>query len=74
MFKIAISFQSIERFSNDLYQTNREAITLTNHNRSKQRDEPIRFLAITCKFIKAREISPAQVAVGFGFAVHWQLQ
>ena len=32
------------------------------------------FLAITCKFIKAWEISPAQVAVGFGFAVHWQLQ
>ena len=32
----------IERFSNDCRKTKTKAITPTNHNRSKQRDEPIR--------------------------------
>ena len=31
-----------ERFSNDNRETNSKVITPTNHNRSKQRDEPIR--------------------------------
>ena len=31
----------IERFSNDCRKTKTKAITTTNHNRSKQRDEPI---------------------------------
>ena len=32
----------IERFSNDCRKTNTKVITLTNHKRSKQRDQPIR--------------------------------
>ena len=32
---------NIERFSNDCRKTKTKAITLTNHNRNKQRDEPI---------------------------------
>ena len=31
----------IERFSNDCRKTKTKAITATNHNRNKQRDEPI---------------------------------
>ena len=33
----------IERFSNDCRKTKTKAITPANHNRSKQRDEPITF-------------------------------
>ena len=32
----------IERFSNDCQKTKTKAITPTNHNRGKQRDEPIK--------------------------------
>ena len=43
--------------------------TLTNHKRSKQRDEPIRIpLAITGDLLKAREKSRAQGAIDCGFA------
>ena len=45
----------IQRFSNDCRKTITKAITLTNHNRSKQRDEPIRIIVISSKFLKARE-------------------
>ena len=31
----------LERFSNDCRKTQTKAITPTNHNRSRQRDEPI---------------------------------
>ena len=34
-------FNGIERFSNDCRKTKTKAITPTNHNRSRQRDEPI---------------------------------
>ena len=33
---------AIERFSNDCRKTNIKVITLTNHNRSKRHDDPIR--------------------------------
>ena len=36
-----VSNQLIERFSNDCRKTKTKAITPTNHNRSRQRDEPI---------------------------------
>ena len=32
----------LERFSNDCRKTKTKVITLTNHNRNKQRHEPIR--------------------------------
>ena len=32
----------LERFSNDCRKTKTKVITLTNHNRSEERDEPIR--------------------------------
>ena len=42
----------IEKFSNDRRKTNIKVITQTNHNRSKQRDEPIRIpsnnFLVTC--------------------------
>ena len=38
---IGLRFCSIERFSNDCRKTKTKAITPTNHNRSRQRDEPI---------------------------------
>ena len=34
-------FNWLERFSSDCQKTNAKVITSTNHNRSKQRDEPI---------------------------------
>ena len=34
-------FASIGRFSNDCQETKTKAITPTNHNRNRQRDEPI---------------------------------
>ena len=42
-----------------------ETNTLTNHKRSKERDEPIR---ITCSLLKAREKLWVQGAIGFDFA------
>ena len=60
----------IERFSNDCRKTKTKAITPTNHNRSRQRNEPIT-IAITCSSLKAREKSRAHGAIGFGFASHW---
>ena len=47
---------------------NNKVITPTNHNRSKRRDEPIR---IPRNFIKAREKSRVQGAIGFGFSSYW---
>ena len=43
------------------------------HQKSKQRDEPIKFVAITCNSLKAREKSYVQGAIGFGFGFgsHW---
>ena len=41
MGKIEYFELSIERFSNDCRKTKTKAITLTNHNRNGQRDEPI---------------------------------
>ena len=45
---IAIVWRSIERFSNDCRKTKTKAITPTNHNRSRQRDEPI---TILCNYL-----------------------
>ena len=39
---------SLERFSNDCRKTKTKVITPTNHNRSKQRNEPIRIPSATC--------------------------
>ena len=47
----------IERFSNDCRKTKTKTITPTNHNRSKQRDEPITIPSnyLYCNLLKARE-------------------
>ena len=47
----------MERISNDRRKTNTtlKAITQNNHDRSKQLDEAIRILTITCNLTKARE-------------------
>ena len=39
---LTITIISIERFSNDCQKTKTKVITPTNHNRSRQRDEPIK--------------------------------
>ena len=53
----------IERFSNDCRKS--------NPNQSEQRDEPIKFLAISCSLLKAQEKSREEGAIGFGFTSHW---
>ena len=55
-----------EPFSNNYRKTKTKAITPINHNRRRQRDEPI-----TCNSLKAREKSRVHGAIGFGFASHW---
>ena len=40
-YKWRSTFEIFERFSNDRRKTETKAITPTNHNRSRQRDEPI---------------------------------
>ena len=66
---------SIERFWNDCRKTKTKtkAITPTNHNRGRQRDEPIlsQFVAIICNSLKEREKSRVHGAIGFGFNSHW---
>ena len=52
----------LEQFSNDCRKT--KAITPTNHNSSRQRDEPI---VIICNSLEAREKSRVRGAIGFGF-------
>ena len=52
-------------------KTKTKVITVTNHNRSKQCDEPIKFLAITCNLLKVQKKSCLQGAIGFGFASNW---
>ena len=47
-----------------------KAITPTNHDIGKQRDEPITILSNYLK-LKAREKSYVHGAIGFGFASHW---
>ena len=39
--KQELTTRHLERFSNDCRKTKTKAITPTNHNRGKQRDEPI---------------------------------
>ena len=72
--KIELS-RRLERFSNDRRKTKTKAITPTNHNRSRQRDEPITIPSNTCNSLKAREKSRVHGAIGFGFGFgfdsHW---
>ena len=58
----------LERFSNDCRKNKTKAITLTNHNRSRQRDEPI---TCSCDSPELREKSRVHGAIGFGFGSHW---
>ena len=63
---------SIEWFSNDRRKTKIKAITPTNLNRGRQRDEPIlsHFVAIIYNSLKAQEKSRVHCANGFGFNSH----
>ena len=56
----------LERFSNDCRKNKTKAIILINHNRSRQRNEPI-----TCDSPVGREKSRVHGAIGFGFDSHW---
>ena len=47
-----IDFRHIERFSNDCIKPKTKAITPTNHDRGKQRDEPI---TIPCNYMKLEQ-------------------
>ena len=69
-FVIAFNPQ-IERFSNDCRKTKTKAITPTNHDRGKQRDEPITIPSNDLNLLKAREKSRVHGGIGFGFATHW---
>ena len=61
----------LERFSNDCRKTKTKAITTTNHDRGKRRDEPITIPSNYLKLVQAREKSRVHGAIGFGFASHW---
>ena len=62
----------IEWFSNDCRKTKTKAITSTNNNSSKQRDEPITIPSnFSSNSLKAPEISRLRGAIGFGFACYW---
>ena len=63
----------LERFSNDCRKTKSKAITPTNHNRSRQRDELITIPSsyITCNSLEARERSRVHGAIGLVFDSHW---
>ena len=59
----------IEWFSNDCRKTKTKAITPTNYDRGKQRDEPI---TIPSNYLaQSQEKSRVHGAIGFGFASHW---
>ena len=58
------------RFSNDFRKTETKAITPTNHDRGKQRDEPIT-ISSSCNSLEAREISRVHGAIGLCFDSHW---
>ena len=66
-----VTLLAVERFSNYCRKTKTKAITPTNHNRCRQRDDPSQFLAILCNSLQAREKSRVHGAIGFGFASHW---
>lgn len=73
---IAIVITQIERFSSDCRKTNtapKYLFTPTNHRRRKQRDEPIRvpIVALACNFLRKREKSRGEDAIGFGLASYW---
>ena len=53
----------VQRYLNDSRNTNTEVVTPTNHNRSKQRDEPINYLQVG----KNRRYR----MIGFGLPSHW---
>ena len=63
--------RSLERVSNDCRKTKTKVTTPINHNRSKQRHEPIKISRNTCNSLEAREKSRVHGAIGFGFASHW---
>ena len=54
-------------------KTKIKAITPTNLNKGRQRDEPIlsHFVGIICNSLKAQEKSRIYGANGFGFNSHW---
>ena len=59
----------LERFPIQCRKTKTKVITLANHNRCKQRDEPIR---IRNKYMRqARENACDQDTIGFGLDSHW---
>jgi len=66
-----ITSWNVEQFAIDCRKTKTKAITPTNHNRSKQRNEPITIVAIIWNSLKAREESRVHGAIGFGLASHW---
>ena len=53
----------VQRYLNDSRNTNTEVVTPTNHNRSKQRHEPINYLQVR----KNRRYR----MIGFGLPSHW---
>ena len=59
----------LERFSIECRKTKTKAITMTNHDKRKQQNEPN-----TRNRRKAREDACSQVTIGFGFASDWLSQ
>ena len=61
----------LERFSNDCQKTKTKAVTPANHDRGKQRNEPITIPSNYLKLAQSAGKSRVHGAIGFGFASHW---
>ena len=61
----------LERFPNECRKTKTKAITLTNHNRNKTQNEPIRNQIKYKQLALSAENACEQVTIGFGFTPDW---
>ena len=68
---LSIATDALERFSNECRKTKTKAITLTNHNRNKTQNEPIRNQIKYKQLALSAENACEQVTIGFGFTPDW---
>ena len=63
----------LEGFSIGVYENQTQSVTLANHNRRKQRNEPIRTPSkyVQQVTVAKRENACKQVTIGVDFASHW---
>ena len=62
---------SAELFSIECGKTKTKVISLTNHNRRKQRNKPIKIQSKNMSSVRSAEKHVRPRHIGFGFAFHW---